>query len=246
MKKFSVVGLMLVAMMAVSAVTIASASGAITFLPAEWLVNGEKVTAKLSATATGEILLEDTNALKAGIKADLLCSGILNETVGAGAGGEITELLSLTGTAIGKTALEGAGLACTNDSNCESAKVWAVNLPWPIEVQLWESPPESGFAILIFGHTVLLAPGWYVECTVLGVKATDECKATTPESKPEGVTLAENETGGVLTEFLESFTELMELKLGLCSSSGEETGIVEGPGLAATTEGTLTISSVTP
>jgi hypothetical protein len=236
----------LVAMMAVSAVTVASASGAVTFLPAEWLVNGEKVAAKLAATATGEILLEDTNALKAGIKADALCSGILDGTIGPGAADEITELLTLAGVAVPKTALEPSGLACTNDSNCESAKAWAINLPWLTEVQLWEEGTESGFVILISAHAGGAAPGWYVECTVLGVKATDECKAATPESKPEGATLAENETGGVLTEFLESFTELMELKLALCSSSGEETGIVEGPGLEATTEGTLTISSVTP
>lgn len=237
MKKLHILGVAIVAVLAFGAIAVASASAAVTFLLADWLLNGAVTTTKVPTSATGEILLEDRNALKLGIAAKVLCSGILDGTVGPESEDEITEVLSLTGESISLTALSGTFIACTGDASCETPHVWAVHLPWNTELELWEEGTESGFVILILEKGTSGKPGWYVECTVLGTKITDECLA-----EAIGGALAENETGGVLTEFLESFTELMELKLALCSSSGEESGVVEGPGLETAPSGTLTVS----
>jgi hypothetical protein len=237
MKSFRLLGMALVAVFAFSVVVAAVASAeTATFLLAEWLVGGTAVAANLPATVTGELLLEDTNALKAGIKADALCSGILVGTIGVNGAATITEALNLEDVGISLTALSGTSIACTDDNDCESAKAWAVNLPWTGTLELIEQTSFTGFAILLEKSGA--NPGWYVECTLLGVKATDECNANT-----EGVAEAKNVAGGVEGVFSEAFTELAGLKLALCSSSGEETGIVEGTGLITTTEAPLTVSS---
>lgn len=232
MKKLQILGLALVAICALGAVMASTGSATIVTLLAKWLFNTAEFTGNLAVESTGELLLEDTNAVL-GVKAAVLCSGILHGTV-AGANGEdeITELLSLTGTAISLTALSGTALSCATEENCESPKVWAVNLPWPTLLELVEGgslSPELTVVLILTGATG--EPGWYVECTVLGSKIDDECLASV------GAFNASNQAGGtVLATFSEKLIEELELSLAICSLKKEATGIVEGTGEIKDTE----------
>lgn len=154
----------------------------------------------------------------------------------------ISEVLSLTGGAVNTTALAASGLTCATVSGCEAAHpvtVWAVNLGWQTEVELMESETlGTFFAILVLPHEGGGNPGYELECTVLGVKSSDECTATIGaiELKLEGTNLLGN--------FSEAFTELAGLKLGNCSLGGTETGVIEGEGTITLAEGgELTASS---
>lgn len=236
MRKFHVLGMALIAVFALSVVVAESASATVVFLLAEWLVNGAAVTSALPTKAEGELLLENTKAPIVG-KAMVLCSGILDGTVGPNGEDEVIELLNLTGTAISLTALSGTSLSCADQENCESSKVWAANLPWKTELNLIEINGVSFFGILFLKKAgVTGSPGWYVECTVLGVKASEECTA-----EPD-VAEAKNIAAGVETMFSDKFTEEAGLKLAECSGNKEETGIVEGPGTETTTESGTTLS----
>jgi len=242
MKKYQIFGITLIAVFAFSVVAAAMASGAIVTLLAEWLVGGTAVTETLSVEASGELLLEDTKvAALGGAKVAVLCSGILDGTIGVNGVDEVKELLSLAGAAISLTALSGTALLCAGQTNCEaaSAKVWALNLPWQTLLELVEQTGFTGFADLILSGTGG-NPGWYVECTVLGIKAEDDC--TVAQGAAEAKNPAE---GNVETIFSEAFTELVELKLATCTgATGAETGIVEGIGKEAVVGGgTLTVSS---
>jgi hypothetical protein len=208
------------------------------FLLAEWLLNGVGITTTLLTETTGELLLEDTKAPVVG-KADVLCSGILVGDIGPDGADDITEVLNLAKEAISTTPLAEKALTCTDDENCESNKVWAVGLPWLSLLQLWETltPAASGFVDLLTSQKAGGEVGWYVECTVLGVKASEECTATMADSS------AKNVTAGVEGEFSTAFTESMGLKLALCTGSKEETGVVAGTGnTVPSSGGTLTVS----
>ena len=141
MKRIHVVGLALVAMVALSAIIASTSSAAVTFLLAEWLIGGEKMTAALAVEQSGELNLINTNASGLGIRVEILCTGILDGTVGPASAGEITELLNTSKEAISLTALSGLALEmpnCTNTKNCTEPLVWAVGLPWKTELELME------------------------------------------------------------------------------------------------------------
>ncbi len=237
MKKIRLLGIVLVSMCALCAVA-ASQASAVTFLLAEWLVNGSAITAELETTGSAEVLLEDTNVPLLG-KAAVLCSWIEHITIGFSIWrGIYIEILFLNGTAVSTTPLTGTALTCTNQTNCEEPLVWAVNLNWETELELME---DSGtfFANLILAHAGGGNPGWEIECmkTIVGA-VTDECTASelTTEMSLEGTTLLNN--------FSEAFTELAGLKLANCTQGGTETGIIEGGGsLSLTGGGELTASS---
>ena len=94
MRKLQLIGVALVALFAVAAMTVASASAAPVFLLAEWLVNGAAITTAHNVDGEGsEVLIEETIL---GIKIDVLCSGIGDGTVSANGAGTGTELLALT------------------------------------------------------------------------------------------------------------------------------------------------------
>jgi hypothetical protein len=211
------------------------------FLLAEYLLNGVGLTSTLLVETSGELELKNTKAPVIG-KAAVLCSGILVGDIGEDGADDVTEVLNLEKVAISSTSLSGEALLCTDDENCESAKVWPVGLPWLSLLQLWETLTatigglNSGFGVLLTSQKGS-AVGWYVECTVLGVKADEECTTAT------GVSSATNVTGGVDGTFSDSFTESMGLKLAECSGNKEETGVVEGLGTTAPPSGdTLTVS----
>jgi hypothetical protein len=234
MKRIHIIGISLIAIFAFSVVAAASASAAITVLLAEWLVNGTGVATTLNVTSTGELLLEDEKvSLLFGAKAMVLCSGILDGTIGANGVDEVLELLNLAGAAISLTALTGTSLSCTNQENCESSKVWAVKLPWKTLLELVEELGFVGFADLTEG-----TPGWYVECTALGIKLEDECTALQDISEKVNV------AGGVEDVSSDAFTLLVEGKKGKCTrGEGEETEILEGTASNTIAGATLQVSS---
>jgi hypothetical protein len=165
-------------------------------------------------------------------------------TVGLSGVDEINELLTVGGVLVPLVALEGAGLVCENSGNCEEPLAWAVLLPWPTLLELFEqlvgTVLTSFFAILLRTGAAG-KPGWYVECLDLGVTVNDECTANT-----EGVAQATNLAEGIDASFSEEFLLLVELPLALCSSSGTESGLVEGLGVIKTTAPgtTLQVSSI--
>ena len=220
------VGVALIAVFAFSAMAVASvSSAAIVTLLAEWLLGAKAVEATLSVETVGELLLEDKKATL-GIKAALLCSGILDGTIGPNGADEITELLTLAKVAVSKTALSGTALLCSGQEGCntgtENDEVWAVNLPWKTTLELVEETGFTGFADLINPNTAGGTVGWYVQCaTALGT-ADDECLAK------QGAAESSNGTGGVLGSFKEAFTLLVEDINAKCSASSEaESGNVE-------------------
>jgi hypothetical protein len=230
MKKLHLLGVALVAVFAFAALTAASAS-AVTFLLAEWLVNGLPITAELNTEASGELELEEEIL---GIKIALLCSGILDGTIGPNGLDVISELLRLDGvTVVSLTGLVAPALLCTNVANCPSPEVWAVHLPWGSLVELMEEGTEVFFADLILpagnGN-----PGWEILCSN---GTSDECTVA------EGVSNKTNEGNNVDTTFSEAFTELAGLKLADCVTGGLEKGLVTGLGtISLVGGGTLAVS----
>jgi hypothetical protein len=218
------------AVLMLSALFASTASGAVTFLLAEWLIGGEKLTTSLAVEGTGEINLIDTNAGGLGIRVEVLCSGIGVGTIGPNGAGEVTEFLNLAKEAIGLTPLTGLALTCTNSANCTEPLGWAAKLPWKNELVLMEDGTESFFANLTINA------GDYVECLILGVSVDEECSASV------GAIKVTNESGGVDGELSDPFQELAELKLGACGGRAE-TAILEGLGTLVPDAGTLTASS---
>src|SRR3984957_17264598 len=237
--RFVGVGAALLAVVAMSAMAMASsASAAVTFLLASWLVTGVAVAATTLTEATGELLLENEKSA-AGKAALQKCSGILLGDVGPNSADDVTEVLTLAGVAVSTVTLAGTSVSCELETLCEnSSKVWAANLPWLTEVELWEEGTESGFVDFLTPHTGGGNVGWYVECKTALITVSEEC--TTPLAVASQVNVAT----GVEAVFEDAFTTLMGAKLALCSGNKEETGVVEGKGISAVPGGgVLSVSS---
>jgi hypothetical protein len=234
MKKLHIVGLALFALFAISAVAASSAS-AIEFLLALWLFNGNTFTGSLAVETTGSLLLEDTNA-PLGLHASVVCPGTLDGTVnGANGEDEITKVLNSANEEVSSTPLVGLPIEnCTNEQNCGSPLVWPAKPPWKTQLDLVEL--VTGQPLVI---DLLINAGWYVECTTLGAKVTDECVSA--EGAADLANLAGGEVEGTFSEKL-TVTEL-GMKLALCTANNTETGVVEGSGKTKDTEGgPLTVS----
>jgi len=232
MKKLNILGVVLVAVFAMSMVVVATAS-AVEFLLALWLVGGVNVTANLATDSEGELLLEDTKTLLG--KVAVLCSGILDGTVGPESKDEVTKLLSL-GTLhieISTVVLVEQGLLCTDQSGglCPEPLVWAEKLPWDTEAELMIDGTETFFVDLI------LNGAYYLDCMGNGVE--DLCTAL------EVAVKLTNEAGGIVdNEFGDPFQELAGLKLGNCSVGGAESAVTEGLASQLLASGeSLTVSS---
>jgi len=217
----------LFALLAFGALTAASASA--TFLLAEWLVGGTAVTTELLAEGSTELLLEDT-----ALKAMILCSGIGDGWFGPNSLAFISEVLSLSGGAVSSTVLTGTPLLCVAQEGCsttaEAPKAWPVGLPYVGEVELLEQTGYTGFAVLGTSQSGS-GGGYYIECTILGVKSSDEC--TTQESAAELTLFGTS----LMVVGSEAFAELVGVKLATCSFAGAETGIVEGSGIVTLSGG---------
>src|ERR1022692_675017 len=220
--RFVGVGAALLAVLAMSAMAVASSASAVTFLLAFWAVKGTDITTTVLVESSGELLLENEKSV-AGKAALEKCSGILDGFVGPNSADDVTELLTLAGVGVSQTALSGTAISCTLEAVCESSsKVWAVHLPWLSEVELWEQGTESGFVDLLMPHTGGGNVGWYVECKTSLLTVSEEC--TTAQAVVE----QKNEPTGVLDVFSEAFTLLMGAELAECSGNKEKSGNVEG------------------
>jgi hypothetical protein len=227
MKRFQLMGVAMLALFAFGAVLAASAS-AVTFLLAEWLVNGAAVTVELLTESPGTLVLRDT-----GLKAAVKCEGFLDGWVGPNSLDFVSEVLNVGKEAISTTNLTGLMLTCTSVETCTgTSEVWALNLGWETEVELMEEGSAIYYVTLILAHAGGGQPGWSTTCTVLGIKEEDECVA---QSTGNAGAVAELTLSGtsLLAVFSTAFTELAEEKIGNCSLGGTEKGEVssfEGKG----------------
>jgi|SRR5215831_10633926 len=221
MKRFYVIGVALVAVLAFSALAAASASA--TFLLAEWLLNGVAIPAGQTDTVeiAGELLLEDKEGVAIIGHAMVLCSGIFVGTVTSESLDTVTEVLSLEKTA--------PPILCPVQEGCESstatADVSPVGLPWETEAELFEQAGTTVFVDLIRKGTEKV--GWKLEnCLVFGLPQTDECTTTT-----EGISELSLEGTTLIGSFSPALNALTATKLAKCSaSSAAESGVVEGSG----------------
>jgi hypothetical protein len=164
MKKTHIVAFALFAVCAFSALSVASA------FAGEWLVNGAPLTAPVKAETEGELELKLIEGEATALSA-VLCSGILDGTIGPNGTDEISELLNLEMVAISLTALSGTALSCNVFSTSGGladcilntlASVWAVNLPWNTKIELM----TNGEVLDI----ITKEPGYSVQCeTPLGL-----------------------------------------------------------------------------
>ncbi len=226
MKKIQMIGVAVLALLAVGVVSVASASAT----TLQWLKNGLPIGAAQASTTEGEILLANPNGGGLGVKVDVLCSGKFDGTVGPGVEDLITEVLDLTGAmVISLTNL----LVCTNIEGCENPLAAPVNLPWLTELELMgtEAAPLflDKFLSAGFGN-----PGWEIDCTTVFGLIEETC------TNPIGADL---ENDGTEMDVLGSF--LAEGELALCSGNNAETGEVvsDAPGLTFLNGGgTLAVS----
>jgi hypothetical protein len=225
LRKIQMLGLALFAVFASSAVLAGMASAETTLL-AEWLRNGVAIAANLASETSGEITLEDTSTLPG--KVAVLCSVILDGTVGANGAAEITEALDLSKEAISLTALVPLALECSNVTKCESGTpslLWL--LPsWNITLFLMEN---SEILALITGFA------FEVTCLVLGFSTSDLCEAADTEFK------VINEGGAAEIPAGENLSPAASCTAGT-SSSGIITTDVLAP-ITLVEGGTLSVSS---
>src|ERR1700684_197523 len=232
MKKLNILGVVLIAVFAMSMVVVATAS-AVEFLLALWLVGGVNVAANLATDGEGELLLEDELTLLG--KVFVLCSGILDGTVGPESKDEVTKLLTLgtLHTEIPTTVLTEPGMACTDQSGglCPEPLFWAEKLPWDTEAELMIDGPETFFVDLI------LAGAYYIICMGNGIE--DLCEA------PELAVKLTNLVGGIVdNEFSDAFQTLAGLNLGTCTTGAALAAVIEGLGEQLLASGeSLTVSS---
>jgi hypothetical protein len=181
MRKIQILGIALVAMFAFSAI-VASMASAETTLLAEWLVSGAAVTATLTTTSTGTVLVEDAQA-KIGIE----CGGELVGTVGPNGEGSTTAVLAPGG---GNAITLGNLLKCTPFKGCEASAtdvlVAPEGLPWQGLLQLDEGTGATFLGDAIAGGS------FFTECLVIGIKVSETCNNPSTQS---GEVL--NVTGGI-------------------------------------------------
>jgi hypothetical protein len=240
MKKLHVMMLALVAMFAFSALLAEVASAEITLL-AEWLANGATITTTLTSETSGKLRLEDAETIAG--KSAVICSAILDGTIGPNGEDSITEILNLAGQKIelGLRALlgtgnklpdcEGTGMGCAEGTAASPIEVYPLGLPWKTLLFLMEN---GEFLDAIFAAKI----GYEILCLLLGINAEDTCEAS------QETALIQNspETGDAFTPSGSKITPNAKCT----QSGGKETGINEASGPSTMTLGSgelLTISS---
>lgn len=231
MKRIRILAVALVAVFVASVAVVATAS-AVEFLLALWLDGGSPVAAQLNVENEGELELVSLNGGKLGVKAKILCSGILDGWVAPESLDFLSELLTLTGTVVPLAELTGVPLTCTNEENCTTPEVWAAKMGWETEAELMVDGTETFFTDLI------LNGGWYVQCLVLGVTISETC--TSPET---AVKLTNEANGTIDAEFSDAFQVLAGLTLGNCTLGGAESAEVNGLAFILESGVTLAVSS---
>ena len=240
MRKFQWFGIAVVAVLLFGVVVASSASAAVTFLLAEWLINGKPIAEgeSFNVEVSGTILMEDKKTLLGA--SSIECTGIFMGWVGPDGLDLISEVLTASAEPISSTPLSGLALECKEEAVCAEPLVWPLHLGWETLLELWEQGGESGFVDLILAESG--NPGWYVLCEKTITKPVDECTAVTGKTGVVSLGLS----GTTLTgSFSEAFTLLMEEPLAECTQSKEKTGNVEsvGAGTLSSKGNTLSASS---
>jgi len=231
MKKLYAIMLALVAMLAMSA--FATSAFAVTLL-AEWLLNGSAIVTADLVEIPGTLALVNLDAGGVGITSELLCTGILVGTVGPMSADLITEVLNLLNEKTVEPLATGPALECTNSKNCESPKAWAEGLPWETEAELLEETAGTFFA------DYLLNGEYVAECTILGIKAEELCTAPVT-----AIELTNEAVGTVKSVFSDPFQELAGFKLGTCGTNAEVAEVAGEGQITPVGGGTLAVSSGT-
>ena len=222
MSRIRLIGLTLVAALALSAVAVASASAA-----PVWRLNGAEVkeATTVKSKSIGKLVLSDTSTGTV-----IECEGTDKGTVGPGAKDEVKEI---TATSCGFK--EGKHGSCEEGHPVTAT---AVHLPWKTELY------EEGGRVrdrITYGSKGQEekgeAPGWKVECTVLTFfKVQDECTGVSN-------TGIENFAGSeTLPSGVKAIFDATTPKAN-CSVGGAGTGEVTGIDLNESPAGkTLTVS----
>ena len=225
MRKIQILGAALVAMLVLGALAVSSASAALVFELALWLLNGADLTVADLVDIAGTLLFHNTTN-----GAIIDCEGLFEGTVGPGSEDEITMVYELLGRLIEE--LTGEGLLCEALASCENStdvEIWPLNLPFLTELE--QDSETLLFYDLLVPNVNNLLPAYHIRCLVFGLNFEEEC--TTPSgAATELVNVAEGvETKGA--------TE----PLGSCGG-GTENAEVEGlAGNRESTEtGTLSVS----
>lgn len=166
-----------------------------------WELNKEAVkeTTALKSRIAQTLKIEDTKLLGSAVAVE--CKGSDEGNVSTTGKGEITKFTA--------TECKPATGGCT----AGTVKVTALHLPWKTQL---EGPGEAAF-ILDKMSGASGAPGWVFECTIFGVKVTDECTRETTH-------LVDDASGGVDIMF-EAETEAETFN---CSIGGSDQGLVSG------------------
>src|ERR1700680_4629017 len=132
-KTLTILGLAFVVVCAFSALITTSAFGVLTFELAQWLVNGELVSAALLDHWLFEYLWTNSRNSR-----HIECSGLYEGTIGSNGVDIVTSVYDLLGRMIKE--LSGEGLLCEALAVCEKVtpndtELWPVNLPWKMEVE---------------------------------------------------------------------------------------------------------------
>ena len=160
MRNIKVWGLAFSAMLLISGLSVANASAA------QWTLGGKAIATAVATTGSGSLQLTDEAGGPFGEKVTVECSGTTTGTAGPGAADTtssvtVSSCKTITGT-------------------CGSPKASAVNLPWKTELAVIGGVLRDKITSDGAG-----APGYKVECTVLGIKATDTCTSETGQPKVE-------------------------------------------------------------
>jgi hypothetical protein len=209
MLRIQMIGLAIMAALAMSAVAASSASAAHL-----WLIGGKLVASEVKIHSLGLLLLTDHTAPLGAVQ--IHCHGFDAGTVGPHALDLVT---SVTTTLLGTN----DKITCTYDKQggCESSPAplaLAVNLPWHTELYLVGT--EVRDMIVSSGAG---SPGWKVTCKTFLGTVTDECTV------PLGSTGLVNEptaTMGVLAIF-DANSQNADCKLG-AGELRKEVGLVRG------------------
>lgn len=190
---------------------------ALTFNPAEWLINGAAIVVNKPIDILGEILVE--NVLNG---AAMVCSALFEGVAKPGGGGEITKMFNLAGVEIRELP---SALACTNQKTCEAPEISPDGLPFLIEPA--EDAQDGKFY-------VFTTDSFELSCTIVGVKVEELCG---PEQAGTGIG---GEIFNLATDFeLAAATE----PRALCNNNAAEGDLVNiGGNLISSTAGNLSIS----
>ncbi len=172
MKRIRILGLMVFAVFALSAVAASTASAV------QWLDNGNPISSPIEVLSKGTLLLEDLASPGGGTA--VLCEGKNRGTVGAGSR-DLT--LSITNIVC---SFERVG-ACKAGTTPTAE---AVHLPWVTRLLT-----VAGVTRDMIENSGAGAPGWAVECESILGKQRDECTSET-----EGDPSITNNSSGDVTE----------------------------------------------